>query len=186
MDVITINGNDHDSYADVIFGDQYWEGMLGPEADKWAAAAEPQKQKALLNATLIIDNELYVSDANTQDLRYALADASGRLVFRMACADLAGQLLLNPGLNDKSTSGSNVQRIDAGDGTAVRFFNPTLGETGRFPVRVQKLVGAYLQGTSPQGISGSYSTGTTSYGPDSTPNTPFDVDGDGYGITNGN
>lgn len=188
MDNVTINTIQYPVYADKAFGDQYWGGMLGPVADKWAnvATTDDMKSKALSAATTLIDNEQWDAIlAGTQALRYAIADADGRAVFRLACADLAGQLLLTPALIDKSTSGSNVQRIDAGDGTAVRFFAPTLGETGRFPVRVQKYIGAYLDSAALNGISGSYSTGTKTYGPDATPNVPFDVDGNGYGTTRG-
>lgn len=188
MDVVVINGNNHDAYSSDAFATTYWEGMVGAAADAWVDPANATKRlKALVAATTLIDAETWdANSAGTQALRYAAANADGKPVFRLACADLAGLLLVDDSLMDKSTSGSNVERIDAGDGTGVRFFAPTLGETGRFPVRVQKYIGAYLASSAGVGsISGSYSTGTKTYGPDATPNTPFDIDGTGYGTTRG-
>lgn len=192
MGNVAIAGTNYQVYGDLDAIDAYWNGKSGPEATKWQALVATNTQddmntraRALVTATEVLDAEAWIEAANTFALRDAIVNGDGKKVFEVAAFILAGMILLNPGVATQATSGSNVERIDAGDGTAVRFFAPTLGQTGRFPTLVQKWVGAYLAGASPVGVSGSYSTGTASYGPDATPNTPFDVDGDGYGTSQG-
>lgn len=154
MDTITINSTDHTIYGTSDGANVYWESSLGGTADAWADNAA-KRDRALVQATRLIDRIQWIETADTfaeRDAIQAFVDAS---------YEIAGLLIVDPTFFTSETSGSNVKAIYAGDGVGVQFWAPTLGITGRFPVQIQELIGAYLVGQSGGLVSGSFSSGTT-------------------------
>lgn len=91
---------------------------------------------------------------------YNKADAPQSL--KNAQAELALQLGLDPTIQNNATTGSNVKRVSATQGTDVEFFRPTQGSA--FPNVVQQLFNQFLaecEAASGASISsGGFSSGT--------------------------
>lgn len=163
---VTINTRDYTIYGSFDDAEGYWNGLLGVNADRWRDSDLPTKQRALVQAGLLLDRLTYVDAAATFVLRDALS------AFPKACYEIAGSLIVDPTVFSSITSGSNVRKVQSAGGDTIEFFNPTLGITGRFPVNIQELIGPYIQGSSGGVSSGSFATGTDA--------TPLEYD---YGIT---
>lgn len=178
MDTVALTGGQSYSvYGTFAASSTYWAGLLGPAATRWNATAttNDDRKRALNQATLLIDRQQYVADADSRGKRDAIA------VFAQVCYEIAGALLLDPSLWTQISSGSNVKKVSPGGGVDVEFFNPTLWISGRFPIQIQELIGPYLLGEAGVGVSGSFSSGTTSseqvassFGDTSDPN-PFGI-----------
>lgn len=152
---VTINATIHTIYGTRAAADIYWESMIGPTADAWAANVA-KRDKALVMAGRLLDRIQWISIADTFEERDALQ------VFQYAAYEIAAGLMIDPGLFTSSTSGKNIKAVYSGDGVGVQFFLPTLGITGRFPTQIQELIGAYLAGNARSTYGGSYATGTSS------------------------
>lgn len=160
MGTVTIGSTSYTIYGTRAAADEYWAAMLGQAATAWEDADDADADKALVSATRLLDRQSYVEEAETFALRDAIENADGLEVFQVACYELAGALLVDPTLLSTPTSGKNIKRVSAVEGTEVEFFAPTLGITGRFPTQVQELIGDYLAGAEIGSVSGSFSSGT--------------------------
>lgn len=137
-----------------------------------AAATADARGRALVEATRLLDRQRWqgskVSDG--QALAWprtgvtvdgaAVSDADVPDAITAAAYELALAILAKPTVVAGTSTGSNVQSVGAGP-TSVTFFSPTVG--GRFPDRVQELIGGYLYGadaTASIAPGGLYATGT--------------------------
>lgn len=158
-DTVTIGGNSYTIYGTKAASLVYWTGMLGPVADRWATTltgTPANIDKALNMAGVLIDRQAWGDAAATVALRNAIP------AFAQASYEMAGLLLIDPGLFTAIMSGKNIKRVSPGGGVEIEFFNPTLGITGRFPIEIQELIGEYLAGAEGGEFAGSWSSGTTS------------------------
>jgi hypothetical protein len=154
MGTVIISGNNYTIYGSQAGAIAYLTGSITPQAAKFISPSTTadSQARALVDATRELERQLWIDSVNTFPLRDAIP------AFQNASYELAALLLTKPNLFDASGAGSNVQSVTAGP-TSVTFFKPT--DAGRFPTRVQELIGVYLAGEAPSIPGGSESLGNT-------------------------
>jgi hypothetical protein len=169
MSVITIAAKSYTIYGTVADAKDYLNGSIGAGYDEFnalVAGGAPNDDKIarlIIGGTRILERQKWQDAYNTFALRDAFIsetiDAVAQYPFRKACYELAVAILADDSVQSTPTSGSNVQSVGAGP-ASVTFFRPTLGVTGRFPLIVMELIGAYMAGrtSSELGTTASYGT----------------------------
>lgn len=172
---ITISGHDYVAYASVASATIHFAGQLGDAATAWALAGNAAKlAPALVSASRLLDRIAWrgepvgtpVFDVVLQWPRTGIDDVDSSTIpdkIVQAAYELAGAILVDPTILSKTSSGSNVKRVDAGGGVGVTFFKDTLDTAARFPANIQELIAAYVASESEgASVSGSYASGTSS------------------------
>lgn len=173
MEDVTVGSDTYSVYGTLAAANSYWNGRLGSVADAWSAATSDKRKRGLNSASLLIDRQQYIEDADTRGERDAITEIV------QASYEIAGQLVLDPEFFNKLSSGNNVKRVSPGGGVEVEFFVSTQETAALFPPNIQDLIGPYLLGQTSIGVSGSFSSGTstcdeTHFGTDSE-DSPFGV-----------
>lgn len=166
MPTVTIGTTDYEVYDILVNAELYLAARIG--SNKWDASDNNTKNRALVTSTRLLDRQVWqgakTSDAQLLDWpRTGVVDAEGNAVDDVAVPqdiidgsfEFALMLIENTNLVNEATTGSNIQRLKAGE-VETWFFRSTLGKS-RIPSTVLELVGQYFGGvTNAQGtfISG--------------------------------
>jgi hypothetical protein len=133
MGTVTISANSYNIYGTLSGATNYLAARL--DAGAWASATADQKAQALVTATRSI--EAYLKSKGHEVDPAGAVDAA----IESATYELAFALIVNPALQDQSSSGNNKRRVKAGS-AEVEYFRPETG--GRYPSIVQTLLSGWL------------------------------------------
>lgn len=138
MATIVIDTTNYASYASVDEADAYLKAAS--HAANWEAATLLQKQQALVTATRLFDRQSWLPTYNTFALRLAVASIVE------ATIELALALIDGETVQSASTTGSDIASMSAGS-VSISFRRMASGQVAtRFPLIVQELLRAYLEG----------------------------------------
>lgn len=153
MPTVTIDSNDYTAYATVAEADEYL--LADFDATTWRAEAdEDAKARALVTASRLLGKVLCVDGTKLEEVDEAdIPDAIIHGVIVLAKLIHAGSTVTS-----SASTASNVRRQKAGS-VEIEYFGPTvISDSGRWPVELLDLVGAYFCGST--GIAGAISFGT--------------------------
>ena len=153
MTTITIGTTDYEVYGNLTDAELYLADRLG--SDDWDKKDSNTKNRALITSTRLLDRQRW-QGAKTVDSqlidwpRTGVVDAEGNAVDDATVPqdiidgsfEFALMLITNTELVNADTTGSNIQRLKAGE-VETWFFRPTLGKS-RIPSVVLELLGQYL------------------------------------------
>lgn len=155
---ITIGADEFYIYGTLAAAETYANGRYGPAYTAWLAADPDDQARTLVAAADLIDAETWSATKSEDDQprewpRSGVTDEYGNEIddttvpsrIEHAEYELAIMLYSNPALADAGTADKNVKRVEA-KGASVEFFGPQ--RLGRFPSKVQKLIGVFLASTS--------------------------------------
>ncbi|RWB66561.1 hypothetical protein [Mesorhizobium sp.] len=150
MPTVSIGSDDYTAYGDLDAANTYLNAST--TADAWREADDDTKGRALVSATRWIDEQSWVDDYSTFDLRVA------NPAFVNACFELAAQLVDDA---DFRTTFGQVQqkRIKAGSVEIENFRGTSVQSDTVFPSNVMLLIGQYLAGSEPA-FAGAITFGT--------------------------
>lgn len=153
MTTITIGTADYQVYGNLVDAELYLAARIG--SDIWDTKDNNVKNRALITATRLLDRQIWQGtktvDSQLLDWpRIGVVDAEGIAVDDATVPqdivdgsfEFALMLINNTELVNEDTTGSNIQRLKAGE-VETWFFRPTLGKS-RIPSVVLELVGQYL------------------------------------------
>ena len=165
MPVITIGTTDYEVYETLINAELYFAARLG--SDTWDASDINTKNRTLVTSARLLDRQLWqgVKTVDAQPIdwpRTGVVDAEGNDVETATIPqdildgyyEMGLALISDVEVTNNSTTGSNIQRLKAGEAEAW-FFRPTL-EKSRIPFPVLEILGQYL------GAAASFSFGFVS------------------------
>jgi hypothetical protein len=176
MATITIGSNDYDALDTLANVEAYLAGSATDQATAFSAAVELAQQKAIIEATRVLQRQSWtatdgvataVADAADSDLPQGIKDATAELAAYIANGEL--DFITN------ASTESTQKRIKAGSVELENFRSIGVGSSGyRFPLNVFELVRPYLSSTTAaSNLASSSGTSRTSQ---------FDT---GYGIIDG-
>lgn len=154
---VYIGSNEFQSYATDEEALQYLSASISDQATAFAAADADTRAKGLVEATRLLDRQVWLAAYDTFAERAAvqdIVDASIELAALFVNGDL--DALSNPTVNS-----SEQKRIKAGSVEIENFrtLSTDRGAYNRFPLFVQELLRPYLSATS--SINGGSSGGTS-------------------------
>lgn len=166
MGSVTIGANSYDIYGTQAEATIYLAAKIGQT--EWTAASADAQAQALVTATRLIEPWL-AARGFTED-----PATSTDVNIEQATYELAYALVVSPSLQGASNQNGNRRRVKAGS-AEVEYFRPEKG--GRFPVQVQALLNAFIDGEGGSSFSGApVSSGTCE---------TSTLDADDYGLNRG-
>jgi len=157
------------TYLSLASVDDYLEAS--PRSTAYSALTDDEKSKYIVEATRMFNRQAWAGTPTEdypadQDLAWprdgidGVTDGTTPQAILDGFCELVNYLVSDSAFVNASSSGKNIQRVDAGKGVGVTFFSPTTATAGRFPVAVQELVGEFLATAVAGGTAISVATGT--------------------------
>lgn len=142
------------SYCSVAFADEYWQNRVGVQLWNDASTTNAMKEAALRQATSFLDSELWKGKKATAEQslywpRLYVVDRDGYLLdsstipdkIKMACSELAGELLVEDRTMDSGST--NIDELKIGP-ISFKFDNQS--RHNPFSPLVKNLIEPYLIG----------------------------------------
>lgn len=156
MSTVTIGADSYEVYGTLAAAKKY----LGPSANAaaWnALASDDEKEKTLVNATRLLDRQLWKGapvgvpafdtvlqwprTGVTDRYDAAVSSASVPLLIEQATYELAAIGAATPAVFTQANTGSNIAELQAGP-AGIKYFRATNGT--RLPSTVMDLIGQFL------------------------------------------
>lgn len=166
--VVTIDGTEHEVYADIPTADQYLAADSSAAGTAWRALSdETAKARHLVTATRLLDRQRWPGSKSYEYQERAFprddmnSDCAEDGVIPQdlinAAALLAGHLAA--GVDVTGTTQEQLVKRQAAGSVSIEYFRP-FDAAARFPLDVQELLACLVSGNAATSLGGALATGT--------------------------